>query len=98
MMQKEITLCAVPYQVTEIDKQVIFLDKSGFAFCHSQFTLEWKGCGWYLVEMESSGDRIYIPHIVAAYNWCKAHYRLDYANGTATAHYQDEPIKDNPAA
>ncbi len=94
-MTREITLCAVPYRVTELDKQVMFLDCSGFAFCHSQFTFEWKGCGWYLVDMESSAMRIYVPHIVAAYEWVKKHYRLDYVDGTATAHYQEEPIPAN---
>lgn len=91
-MTVDITLCAVPYRVTSTDGQVIFLETSGFAFCHSQFTYEWKGCGWYLVDIEASFDRIYVPHLVAAYNWCRKHFRINYVNGTGTTDYQAEEI------
>lgn len=94
-MTRDITLCAVPFKVTEQDGQVIFRDNSGFAFCHAQFTLQWNGYGWDMVDMESSRARIFVAHIAAAYKWVQQHYLPHYVNGTAKGiTYQDEIIKD----
>lgn len=94
-MTRDITLCCVPFKATEQDGQLIFLDNSGFAFCHNQFTLEWNGSGWDLVDIESNHDRIYVAHIAAAYKWVQQHYLPHFVNGTAKRiTYQDEIIKD----
>lgn len=95
MISRDITLCCVPFKVTEQDGQIIFLDTSGFAFCHSQFTLEWNGSGWDLVDTESSSDRIFVAQIAAAYKWVQQHYLPHFVNGTAKViTYQDEIIKN----
>ncbi len=96
MITRDIVLCAVPYKMTELDGQVIFLNRSGFAFCHSQFTFEWNGVGWDLVDTEGEPKAgIYVPHIVAAYKWVNQHYKREYDNGTAKVHFTDE-ILNNP--
>jgi hypothetical protein len=75
-MRREITLCAIAYTVTDQDGQMIF--QSGFS-C-STFAFEWKGCGWYLVEMD---DRdVYVPHIVAAYEWINTNCVIEWNDGT----------------
>lgn len=94
MITRSITLCGVPYQVTLIDGQVIFLNRSGFAFTHSQFTFEWCGTGWYLVDTESSAERVYVPHIVAAFQWCRWHFPVTYVGGKGTVEFSDVAIKN----
>ena len=76
-----ITLCAVPYEVTDADGQVIFDEKSGFAHCYCRFTFEWTGCGWYLVDTDDSHGRTFVPHIIAAYEWVEANYAIAWDNG-----------------
>jgi hypothetical protein len=78
-------LCAVPYEITEQDGQVIFEERAGFYGTHSRFTLEWTGCGWYLVDFDDWRGQIFAPHIVAALKWVKANYTITYNNGVGTA-------------
>lgn len=78
------SLCAVPYDVTEQDGQVIFEERSGFAGTHCRFTLEWKGCGWYLVDFDDWAGRVFAPHIAAALEWVEANYAKEWKDGTAT--------------
>lgn len=75
-------LCCVPYLVTETDGQVIFEEKSGFAYTFGSFTLEWFGCGWYLVDFESSSDGIFVAHIAAALKRVEENYTYKFDNGT----------------
>lgn len=81
---RRISLCAVPYVVTEQDGQVIFEDQSGFYGLHSRFAFEWKGCGWYLVGYDDSFDRVYVPHIVVALKWVEANYTIEWRDGVGT--------------
>ncbi len=80
----KISLCAVPYEVTFQDGQVIFEEKSGFP-TFSRFAFEWTGCGWYLVDHESTFDKLFIPHIVAAYEWTKDNFAIKWNNGVGIA-------------
>ena len=75
----KISLCAVPYEVTDIDGQVIFKNVSGFG--PSSFTFEWTGCGWYLVDTNDWSGSIFLPHIVAAYEWVTANYHIAWNDG-----------------
>lgn len=81
MTTKRISLCAVPYDVTDADGQVIFEDRSGFFGLEGRFTFEWKGCGWYLVDFEDSFEKIFVPHIVAALEWVNANYPVEWIDG-----------------
>lgn len=60
MKTRSISLCAVPYVVTEQDGQVIFEERSGFYGLHSRFGFEWMGCGWYLVDTEDTFGRVFV--------------------------------------
>ncbi len=82
-------LCAIQYQITEIDNQVIFEERSGFYGCRSSFTLEWRSCGWFLIAVEASFDTAYLPHIVAASRWLDANYEITYDNGKGTARLRE---------
>ncbi len=79
-MTTKATLCAVPYEITAQDGQVIFEEKSGFPG-HSQFTLEWTGCGWYLVDFDTRAEHVFVPHIVAASEWVKENFVIDWNDG-----------------
>ena len=78
------TLCAVPYRVTEHDNQIMFKDDSGFCGYESVFSMEWRGTGWYLIDTENTFAKIYVPHIVAAYEWLEKNYIKHYYDGVAT--------------
>lgn len=88
------SLCAVPYEVTEQDGQVIFEERSGFAGTHCRFTLEWKGCGWYLVDFDDWAGRVFAPHIAAALEWVEANYAKEWHNGTATVKLNTQVTHD----
>jgi len=85
-MTEQISLCAVPYLVTEQDGQIIFDQNVGFFGCHTQFTFEWKGSGWYMVNFDDSFERIFVPHIVRALQWVEENYEIAWTNGTGVAH------------
>lgn len=78
------SLCAVPFDITEQDGQVIFENKSGFHGCFGRFAFEWKGCGWYFVGFEDTFDRVYAPHIVAAFQWIEENYTITWNDGVGT--------------
>ena len=90
---KPIGLCAVPYRVTQCeDGRIVFADDSGLPG-RSEFSIKWEGSGWYLVDVNTRWDRVYIPHLVAALKWCQSHYRVSYQNGKASvSDYQEETI------
>lgn len=90
-MSLKISLCAVPYEVTEQDGQVIFEERSGFSGCHCRFTLEWKGCGWYFVDFEARWHRVFAHHIAAALEWVEANYAEQWRAGTATVTLNPPP-------
>ncbi len=82
--QCRITLCAVPYDVTDQDGQVIFEERSGFPGTYCRFSLEWKGCGWYLVDFDDWRGCVFVPHITAALEWVEFNYAKEWKDGTAT--------------
>ena len=77
------TLCAVSYEVTEQDGQVIFEERSGFSGTHCRFALEWKGCGWHLVDFDTWSGHVFAPHLSAALDWVEANYTKEWKDGTA---------------
>ena len=79
------TLCAVPYEVTDIDGQVIFEERSGFAGTHCRFAFEWCRYGWYLVDYDSGTGQVYAPHMAAAIEWIKNNYTVTYTEGRGVA-------------
>lgn len=90
MIEKEINLCGVPFVFTDIDAQCIFKDNSGFSGYDSNFTIEWRGLGWYLVDSENTFEKIYLPHIVAAYKWLEDNYDIKYHRGVGTIRYKEK--------
>lgn len=78
------SLCAVPYEITDQDGQVIFEERSGFAGTHSRFALEWMGSGWYLVDFDDWAGRVFAPHITAALEWVEANYAIKWNDGVGT--------------
>lgn len=78
------SLCGVPYHIQEVDRQVLFEQKSGFYGCHSEFAFEWRGLGWYLIDTDSSSGGTFGPHLVAAMAWLEANYIVIYVDGTGT--------------
>lgn len=83
-MVQKVLLCAIQYEVTRVDGQVIFEEKPTFYGTHSQFTLEWKGVGWYLVDTDTSWERIYLPHLVAASAWVEDNHIVAWKDGVGT--------------
>lgn len=89
-MTVKTSLCAVSYEVTDQDGQVIFEQRSGFYGTHTCFTLEWTGCGWYLVDFDDWRGQVFVPHIVAALEWVNANYTIAWNNGVGTASLNNE--------
>lgn len=90
-MTKHISLCAVPYDVADIDGQVIFEERSGFFGSYCRFAFEWCGQGWYLVDFESWTGRVYAPHMAAAIKWIEVNYTVTYTEGRGVV----APNKEN---
>ena len=78
------TLCGISYDVIEQDGQVIFQECTALLGQGRQFTLEWMGCGWYLVDFEDILGCVPVPHIIAAFQWVEANYTKNWIDGTAT--------------
>lgn len=60
---------------------MIFEERSGFPGTHCRFTLEWTGCGWYLVDFDDWRGQVFVPHIVASLEWVKANYAVKWNDG-----------------
>lgn len=88
MTLTQTNLRGVPYQVDLVDGQVIFEDKSGFWGTHCRFAYEWKGVGWYLVGAEDWVGKVYVPHLVAAYEFVEKHFHKEWNDGTATVSWR----------
>ena len=84
MTSHQINLCGVPHTVTDHDGQTIFECNSGFWGCHARFTLEWNGVGWDMVDFDTSSEKLYVPHIKAAFEWVEECYEKEWDDGTAT--------------
>jgi hypothetical protein len=67
--------------MTEIDCQLIFEETGGIYGVSNKFTIEWKGCGWYLVDVESTFGRTSLSHLTAAEKWINENFTIDYKDG-----------------
>ena len=81
MKQKTAILAGIQYKITDIDGQIIFEESSGFYGTYNRFTIEWRGCGWYLVDFESWKGNIFVAHIIAAQKWIDKNYDIEYDDG-----------------
>ena len=75
-------LRGIEYLVSEADDQIIFKCNDGMSSTTMAF--EFTGCGWYLIALQDQWERIYAPHIIAAYEWIDSFYHIEYNDGVGT--------------
>lgn len=92
MNERRITLSGIGYRMTEIDGQLIFEEMGGICGVTNRFTLEWKGCGWYLVDFEHSFGRVRLSHLNAAAKWVEENFTIEYHNGVGTVTLNDKDV------
>lgn len=39
-----------------------------------------------MVDFDTSGEKLYVPHICAAYKWVEEWYEINWDDGTGTVH------------
>jgi len=86
-MTRPVLLNAIQYRVTEMDGQVIFDEVGGIFGAKAQFCFEWTGCGWYLVDFDTTGHGIYASHLVSAINWLNQNYSVCYNDGVGVTKF-----------
>ena len=73
---RDVSIGGVPYRMSIVDGGVMFSNKSGFWGVSGRFMFEYVGMLWYLVDAQSTWNRVPVCHLA------KMHKKLGEYIGT----------------
>ena len=75
---RQVTIGAVPHEMSIVDGGVLFSSKSGFYGVTGRYMFEYKSNLWYLTDTESTWSRVPVCHLVKMYTLLEEHIGGDH--------------------
>jgi hypothetical protein len=69
---KEVTICAVPFEMSIVDGGVLFSEKSGFYGVTARYMFSYTG-HWRLIEVTRTFEGVPVMHFLKMYELLKEH-------------------------